>query len=473
MGALAKSMEAHLYGGQEISNATSDLQYNLQIITDVGIAAGSIKVEVLNVTRDYANGFTDEILVSFKMDKTAFYSYIWHYRTNLNVDLTVFDGTTSEQLSTTRYLMFIMSPTDVESNPEFNTKTDKAGLGNDFVDVQAQLVYQFDAIAKSCRVTDNYTTATMSDVILSEFEDAFSNIKLSSGEPAYSINLIPPDNQTLYTNILLSPGKDTKILKLTEFPEYLQNHPAYGVYNSDIGVYIQHNYATKKTGQNDRADLFVYPIYRPNVDPSSGDYPYCIVYSSNTTLPRVGDPSLGYRIDDKHNVYIFPASPVRVNDDGGNSTRDNPSGFLYLDPSILLARTGQIGEDNTKLVVQNGLKSTFNIRESYDDINNEVSVGLCSNQCLLNAKGILPSIAIYEVDVFNVTFEHIYPGMPAIIHYEIGKGEDTRTIYGTVVMTTYTIFAHNHSLTGKILIAGGRLNYYNKTKKEKEAEQSE
>lgn len=471
MGVLDKSIINSSLAGMNVSNSSQYIDFNLQIITGHSLIGGKMIMEALMVTRDYVNGFMDEIFVAFKMERRAFYEEVWYNRHNLFVDLTFFNGLSNTPISTTRYMMFITTPTDTETDIRTNTNPNTEYNKEEFVDVQAQLVYQFDLILNSFRSIDNYSTATVGDVILAEFENALANVKLSSGDPKYTINMIPPDNETLYNNILLSPGKEGKLLKLLHVPKYLQNNTGYGVYNSDIGVYIQHGYITSnQTSKEERADIFIYPIYRPNVDPSSEKYPFCTILSSISTMPNIGSHEKGYTVDAKSNVYIYPIGHVKVTDDGGTSSTDHPSGFLHIDPTTILAKTGQIETKGDKLIVKNGLEAKYNIRESYNDIANDVSVGMTANKCLLAAKGLLPSLSIYEATVNNVTFDRVYPGMPTILQYEVGRGDNVKTVYGTIISTKYTLLPQKHALTGKIVVAAGKASYYNKTKKEKEQE---
>lgn len=459
MGILESNIESSISTGINNSISADDLQYNIQILTEQGTIAANIKVDVLNVTRDYVRGFGDEIYITFKMEQTDFLKYIWKYRTDLQVDLTIFDGVTSKAISTKRYVMYILSPTNTESNVAANTRQPALNYAEEFLDIQAQLISLFDLTLKGYRTVDNYTTATVGDVILAEFEDAMTNIKFTSGDPKYTINMIPPDNETLYTNIILSPGKEGKLLRLIDLPIKLQNG-IYGVYNSDINCYIQHGYLKPtETSNTDRADIFIYPVYRPNVDPSNVGYPYCTILVNHSSIPRIGK-EYSYTSDTDGNITMYAMGELKSMDDGGLLQADNVSGYLYLDPALLLGKTGQLDSNGKSLTIQNGLEGTYNIRESFNNISNDVSVGLCSNKCLLAAKGLMTSIGLYEVAINNTTFDRVYPGMPCIIDYETGTGTTSKRIYGTIVQVSYTLFTHNKSLNGKVVVAAGKPSYY-------------
>jgi len=252
------------------------------------------------------------------------------------------------------------------------------------------------------------------------------------------IYFIPPDNTTVYTNVVVPP-----LLEPSDIFDYLQDHPAYGIYDKGINYYIHDNI------------LYIYPLVN-----NLNNTPKCNIYS-------IGEGAYGGSTNFfklvNNDLSIITNNKVTIKTPSQSSVENNGNSFIVDTPKKHI--------DNSGKVISNNL---FNVNREF-----VTNVSLADDNSGLLTKAFTQSFI--KTDNINSIYSSLYNNLymtagivwvfasPFLIYphsnikYVYEDGEHIKEFKGWVLSAQYTIAKTNSmnkdTFACKANIITGLLNY--------------
>lgn len=215
-----------------------------------------IFIEEIIEYRDYANNFSDYIEIKLKVYQGTFYYDIYPYLDNIEITITkdkFFCNKNEPITESEKYKAYFL----LDKNPIVNQNITASRSDLNSLTPLTLTLQLLDRSAETIRIKtiqghfDKSVTKNKSlkiaDTLKSIYSEQCNKILIDNKPSIERIEIEEPDNKEEF-NSLIIPSY-TQLINLVS---YIQNN-VIGVYNSDIGLYLQ-NYKNKKT-------LFIYSLY--------------------------------------------------------------------------------------------------------------------------------------------------------------------------------------------------------------------
>jgi len=188
-----------------------------------------LDIESLHIIQDFEENYADAIVMRLRIKTQEYIELVRHFE-GLKCTVTI-AGSNRDQTEETPLLSFerLVLITDMDDPSEVQDRGDLYGDdGNpaqhdQFTDVQLELI---DQDTYDLRKRQTYFIARQ--VTIEEILLLFASMCGFD-----KVHIVPPDNPKTYENFIVPP-----LLGLNQFLTYVQEHPAYGIYDNGVSVYM-------------------------------------------------------------------------------------------------------------------------------------------------------------------------------------------------------------------------------------------
>lgn len=395
----------------------------------------------ISIQRDYNLEVSDYVYIDFSVPDVRYFRDIHPYLDNLEITITSYIQDEEEVLtkkSSNRYKLVVMNQTSTDTNALDMYKNEDLHTTG-FRRLQCQCIErEFEAL-RTITINGIYRDTTVKDLMICELGgvDMYkTSVEGSVLKPLLSIE--EPNNTKKYDHIIVGAvsGEGSRV-KLFDLPSYLQNQE-YGVYNGNIGTYLQ-RYKGKPT-------IFVSPLY------DSNKYDKSI-----TKLHIIKSPDM--RLDVIENTFkedgdvisILVRSSAKSYNTSENEMISGGVGYTYTEPSKVVERTIVVKDSTFDTTTDSHTRSTT-IKDRRDTVNKTNYVGTVNNLYSVRSDYVKSTMSIIQVQWSWCDMDLIYPFMPVCYMYINGK-QGIVKLYGIVQSTFCRFNNEDKSMHGIINIA--------------------
>lgn len=385
------------------------------------------------IIRDYVENMADYIEVKISIPLGTFLYDVYDKLDNIEVTLI-----TTKQLTDNNQLFSVKERYKAAYLLEKNTSIpntisqSKTDLNNQMpVIITLQLV---DRSAETIRVKTTQGNFDMSinknkDMNIGTFlksviSEQTNKILIENKQSLDSFNIEEIDNKDNLLSVTIPSNT-----RIVELPDYIQNNNI-GVYNGDIGIYIQ------KFGIdhfNYKKSLFIYSLYNTKKY-DKAEYKI-IFYSPLASSMSVTDNT--YKYKDKI-LRILPHSITKIEDNKETSISSTGSGFQcsnsnsFMKKPVVMTEKGPIfspGELTTAVV----------FKDKKDNLNYAPNKQITNNQFKLTSNILKSNGNYFTTEISNIDHDFFYPGAKCKILYE-GKDGKITEVFGVIhkALITYS-----------------------------------
>lgn len=359
------------------------------------------KVVNVDILRDYSNKTADIIFIEFSMLKGDYIKDLYTNRANLELSIKVIPVPANNKIiRVTRYKAVFINkenPTATGSDVNSLSKTDLNIQG--MVTVHLQLI---DRVAEPLRVKvvgGIYKNVSVEQALKGVLGGEGVKIIVDGAPGLEALNIVAPDNSVIKKHIIIPHGT-----LLLDTPMWVHRHMG-GVYNSDIGTYLQ--------SYNNRNTLFVFPLF--NTKRFNMPDPNAVFFIAPTKQAAGIDKS--YHVSNG-TTYILAAGEKKYNDDGEGAYMEEGVGFrlsdarAYMKKPVELSKDGPVGNRsrlNTEVAVMDRLDGLNYLPISSAEISSNPFIEYSRVQKRNGGKMDL----VWE----NANPDLLYPGMPCKVAF--------------------------------------------------------
>lgn len=351
----------------------------------------------IDIRSNYNRDICDYVLVTFHIPAGDFIKDVYPKRDNL--ELTIVETSTVDNSSNkTRYKLALVNNTGNVSGSMYTKLTKEQLNEKEMFKVEGQCFLREIEVARGLYAAGVFKSGTVDKVMLSEFYNGFSGLKVEGSNINLQCNIAKPNNDLTYNHIMIPTG-----IKLLDIADYLQNR-SYGVYNGAIGAYF--------TKRNKANTMYVYPLYdKERYD--SVTQKLNIYYANTSKLNFIENT---YKKDGDI-VKIIAGSNIKSYDTGENEFIDTGDGVVMSDP-MLLTRRNAIITDNDITVSKQSQLTAAKIKERKDGMSQQVYLGNEPNLYRYRSIVNKQAMAVYQLEWKFPNIDLLYPGMPTCFIYE-------------------------------------------------------
>ena len=421
-------------------NTSKDFTYEfiLHTVNDDIELTQIISYEML---QDFNNTIGDYNLLTVNIPMGTYIKKVYPYRDNLTCTiLKTFNNDLPSQSG--EYKLVIVNETgDSESSTHYKNMTEDQLNQSEMKKVEAQVyLIELEALRNSY-VDGTYSNVTVQELIGFEYANAKDNITVHGNPLSLNIDIVEPDNDMRYNNILIPSG-----VMLQDLPIYLQNGD-FGIYNGGCGTYL--------TKYNNTLSVFVYPLYTTKRFEETNDTKLMIYNPGNQRLSGIENTWK----KDGDIVKIIASSGIKVLDKGASNMLDKGETLVSSRPEQIFNMAGSITDDDFTVDTSEQL-SVNSVKERSDGISRSRYIGNESNMYKQRTSIIKDTMATYQIPWHFSYPEIIYPGMPVCYVYE----DETRGVvklYGSVQLLMTSYDKPLSSISSILIITVGSDNVYN------------
>ncbi len=366
-------------------------KWSLKINTKCG-DIDVLKITNIDVVKDFVNNMTDNIIVSFHVDRGTYLAYIYPHLDNLEVTLyryPIQDSKVPFKPDFKQKYKAIFLPNYNEK--PLGTKDEMTStLGLELMDpplVHLQLMNLNVEPLRLKYVSGSLAGYTNEMALNTVIKDEVSKVTLPKGKVIDKVDIDKPDNNKPVQNLVIPSGTN-----LLDLPAHIHNQ-GMGIYNSGIGTFVS-NTKDIKTGKIE-SHFYVYPPYkaspkRPELhlfalpDFEMGYLTHSFILKGNTihALGHILDGyksteqanelsnGVGFRLANADSFMDKPVTMTKKGPKGASqklnfkvATKSRPDGFN------LANRTDEIASSNpykyySKFIKQTGSHVTFKWQQS-------------------------------------------------------------------------------------------------------------
>lgn len=294
----------------------------------------------IETKRDYANNVADHIIVTFAILAGTYVRSVHKFMDNL--EMTIVTNWYDKKYSDRYKLMLVKGPSNIAGTLYSSYTEDELNRLDKFV-IEAQCLDRLVEVMRLTQVSGTYSKHTVQDVISGVMSKAINNITIEDTPIPTAFSFIDPNNQQIYRHINIPIG--TTAISL---PVFLQEGD-YGVYNTDIGVYIQ-KYGYFEDGKEPITTVFVYPLYNNEL----ADHPgrKLMILSSPTNQYSAVDRS--YLLDGDV-IKIIGTGDMRSGEVGQTKLMNTGNTIVTGSTANIVGGVAAVTDDAAKIVAKQNL----------------------------------------------------------------------------------------------------------------------
>jgi hypothetical protein len=391
-----------------IENGANPVKFNiLGMLHTEAEDSPILKILSVDIVRNYIANIGDYVYIEFSMGLGDYTSKLFPYRNNLEFSLKKIlledvshRKQTDSVISVERYKAIFLTKHNQQINAtSYETHSHSALNLTDVITVKLQLLNRSLEPLRIKQVNGVYRQTTQQQLIHSMMASE-SNKILIDGKPAIDgVDIVEPDNSKTMQHVIIPDGTN-----LTSIPSYLQEKMG-GVYNSDIGNYLQ--------TFNGKKIWFIYPLY--NVKRFKTNVKKVIFYCIPVTEFPGHDRS--YKMEG--DILHIMVTGERVYDDSADvDYMNHGSGFRMADANSFMKKPAEMTPDGP-IAKRSNLNYEVVGHQRKDGLNyapvtkNVVSSNVYAEFSKVNSRSIAKAQLIWE----HANPDLLYPCMPCKFIY--------------------------------------------------------
>ncbi len=288
-------------------------------------------IEYVDILRDYNGNVSDLTTTSFLMPLGDFVKKFYPERDNLQITII---GYTVGKKTTTKLKFIITGVDDDIKNGVYDKKTIHELNKEGMTKLTGECVSLTADKLRNVTAPGAYEKATVDDVLITTMSKALGGIEVFDFSLGKETHIADSNNKRIYDHIVIPDS-----INILDIPSYMQN-AEYGIFNGDVGTYIQN--------VDDNESIHVYPLYRPNLLPSS-KLKLQVTVVPSATMASVDST---YAMDGNvlkilTNVFVKPDA------DNEAKLKSSGSGVNMTDDETILKRPVEVSPDEVKVNSEN------------------------------------------------------------------------------------------------------------------------
>jgi len=387
----------------------------------------------IETSRDYSSNICDYTLVTFTLPLG---DYVRKVNVNMdNLEMTIITKFYDKSYTDRHKLVIVKAPSNIAGSIYSSYTTDELNT-MDKVIVEGQCLNRLVEALRLKPVNGIYSQTTVNDVMATVIHTSIRDIDVEDTKVVTNINIVKPNNQQIFRHISIPIG-----IHVLDLPTYLQNSN-YGVYNADIGTYVQ-KYGYFKKGIIPKETVFIYPLYNHELADIPGKK--LTIFSTPTTRLSMIDSTY---IENGDIVEIIGHGDMSSNEIGqsqlisdGNSIITTPTDNIMVTTTVVTNDT--VTTDNKTNVTGENLKKP-----------NDSNMGTNYTKPMSNLYKVRSEVSKNMLSSAQVTWRHsnpelLIPGMPVrYVYDDVESG--VITVFG-VLHSSFTKYSHPHKMLVTIL----------------------
>lgn len=416
---------------QDIINTDNFYKDNRSYIVTLHTPYDDIEIKYLKLIetlRNYSKYVGDYTLVTFTMLGGEFIFDVYPYRDNLEMTITEIYPGDDSVTSETRYKAVLVNNNANVYGSKYSS-SDKENLNRtEMIRVEIQCIDRIVEGLRLLQVEGIYENITLKDIMMSELKEKISTLQLDGEEAKVNIDIAEPSNTNMIEQMIIPSG-----IYALDFPSFLQN-TIYGVYNGDIGTYLQRIGSVPV--------LYVYPLC--DITRFEQVEEKMIVYFTNNVKYNAIDNTFK---KDGDVIKVLAGTTLKSLDDAENSFMSEGSGFVRVLPEQMINRNALVTNDSMNLDSDSQLEGT-KFKDRRDGADRPIFIGNQPNMYKYRSMINRNSMGTYQFQWHYSDPDLIYPGMPIQYVYEDNDGvinqlegiiQSVFTKYDKVLNTTSTL----------------------------------
>jgi hypothetical protein len=367
----------------KIKNITGSTKYNLyrfafsvMMKDNTVLELQSLHIDRFTIHQDFGNNFADIILLEMTLPRSE-YMLLLKNRHNLRVKVAIHYMNTDNEVLEPLAIFTYMGAIHIHEDPALkgfgsdnNLVQEVDGGGSSFVKLKMELVDPDVYRVRKTKFNFILNNATMEETIM-------FIAKLMGFRDIY---MVPPDNREVYLNVVVPP-----LMEAADIFNFLQESPAYGVYNTGISHYIRNGI------------LYVFPLYSNNS------------HGNKVTFYNAGEGAFAgsnnyHRVSDDGLEVVLSGKTTVVNN--SQSFVENVGNwFIVNQPKLHLGSSGIISGD--KFQVNNALLTNVYLKS--DEIGMSDNAFTQTYMLADNIHSIYTSLNAANISVASGTWPHAVP----------------------------------------------------------------
>lgn len=360
---------------------TPEDDYSIQLLTSI------------DIMRDYNGSIGDYTSVEFRMYADKYLYEIHPYKDNLELTIIIKE---KKKTITNRYKFVIINQSSTDAEKTKNL--DKEMIANSqLYNIIGQCINLETEAVRNLYVDGIYKNVTMEKLVTAELLNMRNKITINGENLELDCNMATPDNKTEYGHVTIPSG-----VKAVDLASYLQSADGYGIYNGNIGTYIQK--------YKEKSSVWVFPLYDNLRYDNESKLPKLIVVEPATALLDFAENT--YKEDG--NLHVLNSGELKLIDQGENEMMDNGTGYISVNPVGFIDRSSSISK--TSVTADGDTLMTSAVSKDRRDGNSAaVYVGNGTNMYKVRSDFQRQTFANYHVKWNYCNMDLIYPGMPCCI----------------------------------------------------------
>lgn len=364
--------------------------------------------ESLDFKADYNNKIADEIFLHFNMGLGDYTYDLLPYKNNTEITIIKsFNGTPYENIT---YKAVLVNDSKNPKGLQSNISKDilnKASL----IRVSFQLLEKTVEVIRSINVDGIYKSTNVKNVLVPIFNKALANAKINGERINPLINIVEPDNTTVYNHILIPTGT-----LLTDVPTFIQD-TKYGIYVGDIGFYIKN---IREDILNYRTCLYVYPLYTINQD----QYSSLFIYHSVNTRAKAATNTYDFN----NNILKVVTGEVEVLEKGERDFINEGNAVTYSSMENIYNYNSNVTNDKINYTSKTQVGSDSYNTE--DGLRAETYVGNIDNIFKYHSNLSNKNMGLYKFKWNLSNHRHLKPGMNVTVFFQTDN--EVKTLVGVL-----------------------------------------
>jgi len=367
--------------------------------------------------RDYANNICDHTLVSFTIAAGLYIKRVLPHIDNLEIILiTQRYGHSYKD----RYKLLIANGPSNTAGTMYSSYSEAELNKMDQFVIEGQCLNRLVEALRYEQVNGVYNKTTVKDVMTTLYHNAISNIKIGGTPSLANVDIVAPNNARVYDHISVPTG-----VNLLDLPTYLQlTH--YGVYNGDIGTYIQRYGYFTPTNTPPKDTVFIYPLYN-NLRTDELGKKLSIFATPTTQLSKI-DRSF---IVDGDVIKIIGGGDMTANEITQTKLMDGGNAAIVSSPSNIMLGKHDTTDSTAKVNSKDNVTGV-RFKTKVDGVDGAKYISPRDNIYKVHSEVAKNALSPYQVTWNFSNPELLHPGMPVTYIYqdaELGVIKLTGTLH--------------------------------------------
>ena len=401
-----------------------------------------LKVVNMDIIRDYDKQITDDIEISLAVTPGTWTDHIMPQIDNL--EMTVYrypTGNPGGKITPTRYKAYCKDAVDYRKrNTHLQKATTEELDRSDIVIHKFQLVPVLIEKLLTVQVGTIFNDCTVGDA-LSAFLVGETGVipTLPDEEGLRGLDMVPPDNKTVYKTIPIPQG-----INLLSLPVYMQKQ-LYGIYNGGLNHYIQNGI------------WYVYPKFKMDVE--SGQSRYANIYTIYRDTYRYAEKT--FMVEGK-DVSIIGTLENEIKKSTAANALNHGNGLRIVNQKMIGTDAGWEVKGNKARLTRSKNVSEWFLKEEAHGVRNAKVI----QERGINPYEITGSLEarhgnVYAINWHNASPDRIAPGTIVKVHY-IDSNETYKQITGILMKAHYYIQSLSDMIAEETYGCSGALFIYSK-----------